>query len=86
MEEGFREKFRRAALLANGLSTQMSELGEEKTKLAVAVQEMVEWLSAIQEKLAQTDEISGTDEDVLNRFNASKVGWSDFVFNAISVC
>jgi len=72
MKQSFKEKFALAARLANELGAHLDELEVQKNKLGSAIQELIDWLTSIQDKLSNTDEISGSDREVLDRFNTTK--------------
>lgn len=67
------EGFDRATTLAAQLETVMANFSDEREDLQRSIEEETEWLNQIKDVLAACDDVSGTDEDLVERLGASKV-------------
>lgn len=68
-----KEQFARAGKLANQLEVVMSNFSDEQKDLQAAISEETDFINSIKDQLARCDDITGTDQEVLERLQTAKV-------------
>ena len=71
-------KVEQASLLSSQLSAKMLDLSQEQKHLQSTVQEELEWLCRIKDKLYLCDDVSGDDQAIIDRYTDCKV-WLTFL-------
>lgn len=67
------EQFDRASDLANQLESVLTSFSDERHDLQKEIEEETKWLNQVKDALAKQDNVSGTDEDLIQRLYACKV-------------
>ena len=72
-QQEIQEQFNKATVLAKQLEGVMADFSDERGNLQKEIEEETEWLNKMKEALAKCDDVSGTDEDLVQRLQNSKV-------------
>ena len=72
-QQEIQEQFDKATVLAKQLEGVMADFSDERGNLQKEIEEETEWLNKMKEALAKCDDVSGTDEDLVQRLQNSKV-------------
>ena len=72
-EQSLEHEFVKASELATALETQLEVFQGQKENLEGKIREHANWLGQVREKLAQVDDISGSDEVLVKRLETTKL-------------
>ena len=73
-QQEIQEQFDKATMLANQLGGVMADFSDERSNLQKEIEGETEWLNKAKEMLAKCDDVSGNDEDLVQRLQKCKVG------------
>ncbi|KAL3874933.1 hypothetical protein ACJMK2_037885 [Sinanodonta woodiana] len=73
VRDAITDKFEKATSLANQLEGVMANFADERQNLEKAIEEETEWINQVKEMLAKCDDVSGADEDIVQRLETAKV-------------
>ena len=72
-QQEIQEQFEKATVLARQLEGVMADFSDERSNLQKEIEEETQWLNKMKEALAKCDDVSGADEDLVERLQKSKV-------------
>lgn len=72
-QRAIQEQFDKATVLANQLEGVMADFSDERSNLQKEIEEETEWLNKMKDMLGKCDDVSGTDEDLVQRLQNCKV-------------
>ena len=65
--------FAHAAELAEGLEARLAQYQTEKGAWEEGLEEQLNWLGLVRDKLVEADNVAGTDDEILERLDTVKV-------------
>jgi nesprin-1 len=72
-QEEIQEQFDRATELAQRLEGVMAAFSDDRESLQREIHDETEWLNKLKDRLSKCDDVSGADEDLVERLQACKV-------------
>lgn len=79
-QQSVEKQLERASHLTEQLKTTLEEFSLKKGEIEEDVQEFLDWVTQTKEFLKQTDDTSGTDEDLLRRLESAQVIHHTYMF------
>ena len=71
--KALKEQYDKAGKLASQLEGVMANFTDERENLQKEIEAESEWLNQMKDRLGKCDDVSGTDEDLVNRLQNCKV-------------
>ena len=82
-QKEIQEQFDKATMLANQLGGVMADFSDERSNLQKEIEAETEWLNKAKEMLAKCDDVSGNDEDLVQRLQKCKVGKTSYEHDCV---